>query len=83
MDSNKQNKNDMVNHPKHYTSGKIECIDVIKEITQQCNKFEAYLIGTILKYLWRWKLKNGLEDLKKAQWYLSKLISEVEKNENN
>lgn len=72
-------KNDVINHPTHYTSsGKFECIEVIEEITKQCNQFEAYLIGTILKYLWRWKLKNGLEDLKKARWYLDKLINKIE-----
>lgn len=78
-------ENDVVNHPKHYTQGKFECIEVIEEITKQCDKFEAYLIGTILKYLWRWKNKNGLEDLKKARWYLNKLIEKVEekKDENN
>lgn len=74
-------KNDVINHPAHYTSsGKFECIEVIEEITKQCNQFEAYLIGTILKYLWRWKLKNGLEDLKKARWYLDKLINKIESN---
>ena len=72
-------KNDVINHPTHYTSsGKFECIEVIEEITKQCNQFEAYLTGTILKYLWRWKLKNGLEDLKKARWYLDKLINKIE-----
>ena len=74
-------KDDMVNHPRHYTQGKFECIEAIEEITKPCNKFEAYLIGTILKYLWRWKFKNGLEDLKKARWYLDKLIEKVEGEE--
>ena len=70
-----------VNHPKHYTQGKFECIDVIEEITKPCTKFEAYIIGTVLKYLWRFKFKNGLEDLKKARWYLDKLISKIEKDD--
>lgn len=69
---------DNVNHPRHYTQGKFECIEVIEEITKPLEKFEAYLTGTILKYLWRWKHKNGLEDLKKARWYLDKLIKKVE-----
>ena len=72
---------DMVNHPQHYTQSKIECIDVIEEVTKPCNEFEAYLVGTILKYLWRWKFKNGLEDLKKARWYLNKLINKIEQNQ--
>ena len=75
-------KKDMVNHPNHYTQGKFECIEVLEEISKQCTDFEAYLIGTILKYLWRWKFKNGLEDLKKARWYLNRLISKVEGEEN-
>lgn len=72
---------DMVNQPPHYTQGAIECIDVIEEITKPCSKFEAYIIGTVLKYLWRFKFKNGLEDLKKARWYLDKLISKMEGEE--
>ena len=76
------NNVDMVNHPSHYTNSNMECIDAIKEITKPLQGFEAYLIGTILKYLWRFKLKNGLEDLEKAQWYLDKLIKEI-RGENN
>ena len=63
---------DMVNHPPHYNQYGIECIDAIKACTGK--GFEAYLQGNILKYLWRYDYKNGVEDLKKAQWYLSKLI---------
>ena len=72
------NLNDMVNHPQHYIQSKYECIDVIEEITKPCSKFEAYIIGTVLKYIWRFKYKNGLEDLKKARWYLDRLISKEE-----
>ena len=63
---------DMVNHPEHYNQYEIECIDAIKAATG--DGFEPYLQGNILKYLWRYNYKNGIEDLKKAQWYLSKLI---------
>ena len=63
---------DMVNHPPHYNQSGIECIDAIKACTGK--GFEAYLQVNILKYLWRYDYKNGIEDLKKAQWYLSKLI---------
>jgi len=76
-----KDKEDMVNKPPHYTQGAIECIDVIEEITKPCSKFEAYIIGTVLKYLWRFKFKNGLEDLKKARWYLDKLIGKMEVEE--
>ena len=63
---------DMVNHPPHYNQYGIECIDAIKACTGK--HFDSYLQGNILKYLWRFNYKNGVEDLKKAQWYLSKLI---------
>ncbi|MEF2965047.1 DUF3310 domain-containing protein [Paenibacillus sp. M1] len=71
---------DNVNHPCHYTSGKVECIDAIEAATEGLNGFEAYTTGNILKYLWRWKRKNGTEDLKKAQWYLNRLIETVGEN---
>lgn len=73
---------DNVNHPQHYMQGAIECIDVIEEITKPLDKFEAYIIGTVLKYLWRFKFKNGLEDLQKARWYLDKLIENMEAEKN-
>lgn len=70
-------KNTMVDHPPHYNQSGVECIDAIKAVTEQ--GFEYYLQGNILKYLWRYRYKNGVEDLKKAEWYLKKLISEKEK----
>ena len=69
-------KEDMVNHPPHYNKAGIETIDAIKAMTE--GGFEYYLQGNIMKYLWRYRYKNGAEDLKKAQWYLNKLISVVE-----
>ena len=66
---------DMVNHPPHYNQKGIECIDAIQASTD--DGFQYYLQGNIIKYLWRYRYKNGVEDLKKAQWYLSKLIEEV------
>ena len=68
---------DNVNHPSHYTQGSIECIDAIAEATKGLFGIEAVCIGNIFKYLWRWKFKNGLEDLEKAEWYLKRLIKEV------
>ena len=70
---------DMVNHPPHYNKSGIETIEAIKAMTD--DGFEYYLQGNIMKYLWRYRYKNGAEDLKKAQWYLSELIDVVE-NEN-
>ena len=72
-------KPDNVNHPKHYCKGGLECIQVIKaQLTPEQNK--GYLYGNVLKYMWRWQDKNGLEDLRKAEHYLKWLIEEVEKN---
>jgi hypothetical protein len=62
----------MVNHPSHYNSTSLECIDAIMAATDE--GFEYYLQGNIMKYLWRYRYKNGIQDLKKAQWYLAKLI---------
>ena len=63
---------DNVNHPPHYNQAGIECLDAIEAATG--DGFEHYLQGNILKYLWRYRYKNGIEDLKKAQFYLNKLI---------
>ena len=65
-------KEDMVNHPSHYNESGIECIDALQAMLG--DGFEAYLQGNIAKYLWRYKYKNGGEDLQKAKWYLNKLI---------
>ena len=71
---------DNVNKPSHYTYGKLECIDVIREVTNGNDAIgiEAFCLGNVLKYLWRYKHKNGTEDLKKAMWYLERLIKESE-----
>ncbi|MNJ52613.1 hypothetical protein D3C77_479580 [compost metagenome] len=69
---------DNVNHPNHYTAGKVECIDAIEAATSDLKGIEAVCTANIIKYVWRWKRKNGLEDLKKAHWYLNKLIQEIE-----
>ncbi len=71
---------DNVNHPSHYTQGAIECIDAIKEATKGLFGIEAVCTANIIKYVWRWKFKNGLEDLDKASWYLDRLKQEVRKN---
>jgi hypothetical protein len=65
---------DNVNKPEHYTYGKYECIDVIKEVTSDLTGEEAFCIGNALKYIWRWRHKNGTEDIKKAIWYLNRII---------
>tara|TARA_Y100000361_G_C11152812_1_gene342212 strand:+ start:2035 stop:2253 length:219 start_codon:yes stop_codon:yes gene_type:complete len=69
-------KEDMVNNPSHYNQAGVEAIDAIRAATGE--GFEYYLQGNIMKYLWRYRYKNGVEDLKKAEWYLKVLIEEVE-----
>jgi len=70
-------KIDNVNNPAHYGNGSIECIDYIQDFLNP-DEFQGYLRGNIAKYLHRWPYKNGVEDLKKAQWYLNKLIETTE-----
>ena len=75
---------DNVNHPSHYTQGGIECIDALKAATIGKTGIEAVCVANAIKYLWRYEEKNGLEDVKKAQWYIKRLIQELEeKKENN
>lgn len=68
---------DTINHPAHYTAGAIECIDAIAAATEGLNGIEAVCTANAIKYLWRWKRKNGAEDLKKAIWYINRLLKDV------
>lgn len=73
---------DNVNHPKHYQSKNgLEVIDCIEAFTEGLNGIEAVCAGNVIKYVCRYKSKNGLEDLKKAEWYIKKLISIYEQEE--
>ena len=65
---------DMVNHPPHYTRGGVECIDALASATAGLEGLDAVCTANAIKYLWRWKQKNGVEDLRNAQWYITKLI---------
>jgi len=73
---------DNINHPSHYTQGKIECIDAIEESTKGLLGIAAVCVANVIKYIWRYKFKNGTEDLKKARWYLDKLIDHEEQTKN-
>jgi len=73
---------DNVNHPSHYTQGSIECIDAIEESTKGLLGIAAVCVANVIKYIWRYKFKNGIEDLKKARWYLDKLIDHEEQSKN-
>lgn len=73
---------DLVNNPHHYTSGGIEAIDYMKAKSTN-EEFTGHLRLTALKYISRVGLKDEvLKDLKKAQWYLNKLITTIEENNN-
>ena len=76
---------DMVNHPPHYIAGKFEVIEIIESITNSMylTPFEGYCLGNAIKYLARFKNKNGVEDLKKAKWYIDKLIIQLSKAEDS
>lgn len=73
-------ENDAVKHPNHYTQGGIECIKAI-EASMTPEGFQDYCKGNVMKYIWRWREKNGLEDLKKAQVYLGWMIESKEKQQ--
>jgi hypothetical protein len=68
---------DNVEKPAHYNQSGIECIQAI-EASMSKDQFCGYLKGNIQKYIWRYEDKNKIEDLKKAQWYLNKLIETYE-----
>ena len=78
---NKESNVDMVNHPSHYTQGGIECIDALKAATVSKTGIEAVCTANAIKYLWRYEEKNGIEDVKKARWYIDRLIRELEEKE--
>jgi hypothetical protein len=66
---------DNVNQPDHYNQGGVEAIDAITAATVNKTGIEAVCVANVIKYLWRYELKNGLEDVKKAQWYLNRLVA--------
>jgi hypothetical protein len=65
--------NDPVNKPVHYNQSGIECIDAIEAMTEKMSGNIAPHAANVLKYLWRCEYKNGLEDIRKAKWYLDRL----------
>jgi len=69
---------DLVNHPPHYNKGKVECIDAIESAVSDLHGIEAVCTANAIKYLYRWKAKDGVESLKKARWYLDRLINTLE-----
>jgi len=61
-------------NPQHYQQGNRQCIDIIKDM----GHIKSFCAGNVIKYVYRYENKNGVEDLKKAQWYLQRLIQEIE-----
>lgn len=70
------NLTDKVNHPEHYTAGRVECIDALEAATVELSGIEAVCTANAIKYLWRWKRKGGHEDLRKARWYINRLLGD-------
>lgn len=71
---------DLVNRPAHYAQGDIECIDAIRSAVKELKGFDAYGTGTVIKYVWRHAHKNGVEDLRKARWFLDVMIENTTEN---
>jgi DNA-binding SARP family transcriptional activator len=71
---------DIIN-PNHYQRDGMECIDAIEAAVQNLSGAEAYAIGSAIKYLWRWKEKGGKDDLKKAIWFIQKIVDHIEEDE--
>ena len=73
-----ETKPNVIEHPPHYTAGKVECIDAIESAVKGLDPDEAVHVANVMKYIWRFKRKNGLQDLRKAEWYLKRLIERQE-----
>ena len=74
----RETKQNIINHPPHYTQGEIECIEAIKYINNKLHMegYEGYCLGNFIKYIWRCNYKNGWEDIDKAIFYLNELLTE-------
>lgn len=82
VDILEEENSDVVNHPTHYETGKFECIEVMEEALGKDVVID-FCLANAFKYLYRSKRKNGLEDIKKAQWYINRYIMLSEKEEDN
>ena len=73
---------DIVNRPAHYAAGGIECIDAIEAAVADLTGPQAVSTANAIKYLWRWHKKGGITDLRKARWYIDRLIqNEIKEHE--
>lgn len=69
--------NDLVNHPEHYQGNGVECIDCIASAVSGLDGFHGFCAGNAIKYIFRFSHKNGVEDLRKAEWYIDRLIKAI------
>lgn len=69
-----------VDHPDHYNQGSIECIEALKACMTP-EEYHGFCSGNVIKYVWRYRNKNGIKDLEKAKWYLETLIKDIEEAE--
>lgn len=79
-DELRDDSTDVVDHPSHYTQGRFEAIDVIADALTP-EMLEGFCIGNVLKYVLRYRHKNGVEDLRKAQWYLNYAINPLDEGD--
>ena len=77
VQTKQQKRDDPVDHPAHYTAGGVECIEAIRAAVKGLSAFDGYLAGNVIKYVWRPAWKGGVEDLRKARWYLDRLTEEM------
>jgi hypothetical protein len=74
-----QIKDKAVYNPSHYNQGKVEVIDIIEDAVKGAEPFEAVCLANVLKYMLRYRYKNGVQDIEKSLWYTNKLLSEVKR----
>lgn len=75
-----EQRHDPVNHPKHYEYAGFQVIDIIEAILP-VDWSKGFLLGNVIKYVLRSFRKNGSEDLKKAKWYLDRLVGRIDREE--
>ena len=80
ISENKTSQQDPIN-PSYYRNGKVSCIDAMESATVNKKGDEAVSVGLIIKYLWRYEEKGGMEDVKKCQWYINRLLKVLEEKD--
>lgn len=73
-------KIDLVNHPPHYNTGKVECIDAIRSMLTD-EEWRGFVKATIMQYVWRERYKGGAQDMGKVKWYIDRYLEEINAKE--